>query len=437
MKNKLLLFVVFTVIIHSKYLYSQDFIAMSIADNPKSLFTNPALSLNQKKFFNLPLVGSLNAKVSNNFSFTDIADKTKDDDYRLNTNELLKYLSESNNFFTSKYSMDFLHWGRSIGENDYLGLSFRHRFSGAGSLPHGLAELLFDNPYNKYKTFDIASTFRFVMWNEIGASYSHKLDENWRIGGRVKYLSGMQNVETEKLSYTVEKLPDYYLLSSDVNIKSTNTNYYSSNTRFTLIDNPGIGIDIGAKYQSTDKRFTANASISDLGIIYWSNSINTITKKPNSKFRFDGFGDLDEIGAFDLIKLFDSIGTDFKDTIGLKTMKNYSYSSAIPMTFQASGTYSIDKNFSHNVNLGFAWTSITSEKLHYAVSAGYYWLSKSKNWQLLANYTYYGNSASGIGLGAAYNTKGYQVYAAIDNISSSLNSRLLGFDIGICFFDLF
>ena len=440
MKNKFILFLVLNAMFAHNSIFSQELMTTLIANNPKSLFTNPALSPAKQSFLNLP-IANFSANFNNSFSFSDITEKQNQNNYYVNTNELLRVLSDDNNFLAGKYSLDILHLGMAFNENDYLSFSFRNRFSAAGNLPHALAELVLDNPYNKYKTFDISSTFKFLMWNEVGASYSHKINENWRVGGRLKYLSGMLNVESEKLLYTVEKSTDYYLLSSDLDIRS---NSFLNNEIKLSWFNPGVGVDIGVKYQTTDKRFTTNASVSDLGVIFWSksNSTNTITRNPNNKLRFDGFGDLEKTfnGAFDLTTLFDSIGTEFKETIGLETVKDFSYSSSLPASFQASGTYAIDDNFSHNLSFGFAGTLLTSEKLHYAVSAGYYWLSKNKNWQLLTNYTYYGNSANGWGFGAAYNNKKFQIYVVADNIVSvfsPLNSKFIGFDLGICFFRIF
>jgi long-subunit fatty acid transport protein len=318
----------------------------------------------------------------------------------------LNSLSGDNDFFAGGYSLDIIHLGMAVRENDYISLSFRNRFSAAGSLPRDLAELVLDNPYDKYKTFDISSTFKFIMWNELGLSYSYKFNDNWQLGGRLKYLSGVINAETEKLSYTIDKYYDYYLLSSDVNLRSNvgSSSSSSNNDWFDPVDfNPigyffsnnfsdaGIGIDVGAKYQTTDKRLTANASISDLGMIFWNerNSINTITLNPNNKLKFEGFGDLEQTfnSGADFTTLFDSVGTEFKRTIGIAEVEDYSYSSSLPTLFQASGTYSIDDKFTHNVSLGFAGRLVMSDKFHYAISAGYHWFSDSKRWQLLANYT--------------------------------------------------
>jgi hypothetical protein len=270
MKKRLTFFVIlFTIIFAKTNLVSQDFMTASVVNNPKALFINPALVPDNNRFLNLPVLGSINVNFNNSFSFSDITEK-KDNNYYINPTEFLKILSDANNFSAAKYSVDIFHYGFpcKLIEGNSISLSIRNRMSVGGEVPHDLVELVFDNPLEKHKKFDITSAFKIIGWNEFGASYTHKINDNLRVGGRLKYLSGMMNIESEKFSYTIEKFQDYYLLSGNLDIRSSNNfNSEAIGFNFPFWNNPGVGFDLGAKFQTDDKRFTANASICDIGII--------------------------------------------------------------------------------------------------------------------------------------------------------------------------
>ena len=117
MKNNSIIFLIFAftnILYFSNNLFSQNTIATSVINNPKSLFVNPALSPEGSKFLSLPLLGGLSANFNNSFSFSDITEKNGNS-YYLNSNEFIKVLSNASSFSAAKYSIDIFHIGIPVG----------------------------------------------------------------------------------------------------------------------------------------------------------------------------------------------------------------------------------------------------------------------------------------------------------------------------------
>ncbi|MDR0927208.1 MAG: DUF5723 family protein [Ignavibacteria bacterium] len=412
--------------------FSQDNLSLFIQNNPSAMLINPALTP-ANSFICIPAIGSMGVNVSNSFGLGDISDANSGT-YTLSSSKISDMLTKSNSFLAGDYSVDAINIGAPFGESNFIGLSIRTRGIAAGSIGDGVFELLLDNPFNTYKSYDIVADYKYLLWNEIGFTFAHRWNDNWNFGARVKFLSGMATMETSDFNFVAEKHYDKYYISG-----TQNTNQYDHFD--ALGGNPGFGFDLGAAYTSNDKHFTGMASISDFGIISWNSyARNIVANNPDAKYEFNGLGELKDDfnalkGSYDNLSDFltDSLVPEFMQTIGNDTLSE-SFTSSLPFCIQVGGNYAIDEALSHNVNLAFLGRNISADHYYYAISAGYYWLSPSKHWQLLANYTYYNNSSSGIAIGAVFNAEVVQAFITLDNVSgvfNATNAQHVGMKLGI------
>lgn len=422
-------------------LRAQDNMVLTAKNLPQAMLINPALAP-ERGFMSIPLVGSVDINFNNSFSLNDVITRQNGTNY-LNNSGIINALSGNRNLTMIRMNLDLANVGFRISDKIYGGVSLRSRVHVASDLPGGLFELLVENPYDRYTTFNMAMSPNLVGWNELGISATYRINDNWRVGARLKYLMGVASVESGVINFDMDKQFDRYTLSGDVNIRGGNINFDGNNNDMVegLFGNSGFGADIGVQYTSDDKKWSANASVSDLGTISWNakNSSKIVTRNPNTKFEFMGFGDLQNFAANsdDMGQLLDSVYQKFTRTIGVDTTSGVGFSSSLPTTIQAMGSYAIDPKFRHNVSLGFIGTFPNAERFHYAISAGYNYRTVNGMWELMTNYTYKSNNPLNIGLGVVFLANKFQLFLASDNVISYFsmaNARSANAKLGITVF---
>ena len=168
---------------------AQDHFTFAARDLPQSILSNPAMRPS-RGFVSMPIFGSLSLSFDNSFSYNNIIKKNGEGVRYPDTYGLLK-ATQGNNLTLLRMNLALVNTGFFIGEQDYMGISLRTRVHVGTSLPDGLFGMILDNPIDEYKTFDISTIPNILGWAELGLSYTRDIDENWRVGGRVKYLNGV------------------------------------------------------------------------------------------------------------------------------------------------------------------------------------------------------------------------------------------------------
>lgn len=423
---------------------AQDNITMVAENLPQSMLVNPALRPD-RKFLSIPLIGSFSIGPESSFSYNSIIKKDGAGVKFLDTQSLVNSLS-GNDLVMLRANIDLVNVGFFLTPHDYMSVSMRTRVHVATSMPEDLFSLLLDNPIDKYRNFDMKMTPNMIGWNELGVSYTRDIDKNWRVGGRVKYLAGAVAFQSSGIHFNMDKQYDRYILSGDYNVKAGNYDLSSnSNDKGkAMIDgiyqNPGVGFDVGVSFVSNDKKWRANASISDIGVIFWNaaNSSQIQVKDPSKKYDYTGLGNLKGLtnGTTDIGGLLDSVYNDFSRTVGVDTISG-GFSTWIPATFQAAGNYAIDKYARHNVNVGFIGTLPYKGHFQYAISAGYSYHTVNGMWQLMANYTYKSNNPLNLGLGVVFSAGCFQAFMTTDDVISAFSlasSRGMTARLGLNFF---
>lgn len=399
---------------------AQDNLTMSAKNLPQNFLINPALAPT-KSFLSIPIVGGLNMSVDAPFSINEAVYTNEKGVNYLNSQGIIDALSRHNQFNTT-INLDIINAGYRINDKFFVGLSVRSRAYANGNIPADAFEMLLDNPYDKYKTFNISTTPDVIGWNEIGASFTYTMDKNWSFGARFKYIAGVASATSSGINFELDKQYDRYVLSGDLNLRGGNVDFGKDGMTLGSIglNNSGFGVDLGVSYTSDDQKWNGSVSVSDLGFINWSGdkSSQIVTRNPNKKFDFTGMGELQNLfnNTGNIGHLMDSIYQAFTKTIGVDTLKGTTFTTSLPTTFQAMGSYSFDDHLRHTINVGFMGTLPEYGAMRYSISVGYVYRTLNKRWQVMGNYTYRPNVPFGIGVGAVYTSRSFQWFLSTDNI---------------------
>jgi len=292
---------------------------------------NPALTPS-RGFFNIPVVGSLNAQVgSNSLGYEDIKRILKDEEGFYNNPEFLNSLDDKNrlnlNVHTDILSAGWFRgrnfWSFNVGLRTDVGVELtRSMFTFLNEM-----DQIADNWRNS--RYDISGQQLDInAYAEVGLGYARQLNERLSVGGRVKLLLGIGNLNLKfnrvsldaslpsdarlaelqqmgsltsaDVESLVNEFADYHAdLSLDARLESSfkglnlleSPEGYINDAEFETGDlgiaGYGLGVDLGASYRLTDN-LTLSAAVLDLGFISWSKGSTQVATTGGSDIHMHG-----------------------------------------------------------------------------------------------------------------------------------------------------
>ena len=389
----------------------------------QSSHTNPALR--PKNNVHISLLSSYQFGVTNTgFNYNQIASQVETDE---NGQKVLNIGKLYNS--TNLNGRDYANLGASI---DIFALSFR---SGKGRFSLNVTERIqsrlgYSDALLKAVTTGNTpgQTLRFdgywmkgMHYREIGLGYNRKLkDDKLVVGGRIKTLFGMANINTKKTDFSVTTAEESELyaitLDADMLVQTSGLDAlqegdasYVANTK-----NLGMGLDVGATYTYNEK-LSFSGSIIDLGFINWKTDVTSY--QSNGSFVFEGADNNSMFsgGGFniDVAQLADSIENAFEIT-----EDSSSYRTGLPTKMYLTGYYRLARNTKASVTLYADFIGSFRRGVAVGVS------QKLGRWlQAAATYSVQARSYNNLGFGLTITTgaKGLQLYAVTDNILSVTN----------------
>lgn len=267
---------------------------------------NPAIE-NERNFIAMPALGNLNVGMNGTLALDDII-------YNVN--------GQTTTFLNP--AVDTREFLDAIGDNCKLGTDIKVGILAAGfkgfkgyntialnlrgnvqtHLPSSLLALMKEGVENK--VYDI-SDFRAHAdaYVELALGHSHKINEQWRVGGAVKFLVGAGNIDADFEQAHLALGEDSWDVAVEGQLQSsikglayerevndrTGHEYVSG---FDIdgagINGFGVALDLGAQFKlNQDWKFSA--SVLDLGFINWSNnmlaSTNGVQTFSTDKYSFN------------------------------------------------------------------------------------------------------------------------------------------------------
>jgi hypothetical protein len=408
---------------------------------PQNHLLNPALRPSNSVYIGLPLLSGINFNVNNNFiNFSDVILKGQTGDSVISflhpDYDVDKFLAKikDKNFIEPEIMIQLLGIGFSVGKDSYIFLDVNERIDGNIVLPGDLFRLaLKGNEEFVGSKIDFSSLRGDIKYyREFGAGFSKSITDKLRIGIKGKLLFGIAcaSIDNKSLGITVN---DDYSHTLDANLginisgpltvtmdsKNNISDVVFDDDRFKTKNgvisflsgkqNMGLGLDLGATYDLTDK-IVLSAAITDIGYIRWKKDVTNL--KANNQFEFSGFNMKD---YFSGDKTLDDIGQDMLDSLkNAFTVSNTSapFTTYLPFGVTFGGSYNVTKK----VTLGvLSYSRIIGKQLREALTLSAN-LNLGNAFSTSISYTAENHQYDNLGAGLAFRTGVTQFYFITDRI---------------------
>jgi len=408
---------------------------------PQNHLINPALRPSNSIYIGLPVISGINLNINNNYvNFSDVILKGQPKDSLIsflhpdyNTDKFLARIKDRN-FLEPETMIQLLGVGFSIGNDSYVFLDINERIEGNMVLPGDLFRLaLKGNQEFVGKTIDFSSLRGDIKYyREFGVGFSRNFTDRLRIGVKGKLLFGIAgaSINNRSLGITVNEDYSHTLdanlvinMSGPVNVYMDSKNNIDSVTFddrrfktsagrsdfFSGAKNIGLGLDIGAAYDLTD-RIVLSASVTDLGFIRWKKDVTNL--KADNHFEFSGLNMLDVING---TKTIDEVGSDMLDSLKNAFVVSSSkapFTTFLPFGFSFAGSYSVTKYFSVGL---LSYSRIIGKQIREALTLSAN-LNLGNAFSTSISYTAENRRYDNLGAGVAFRAGVLQFYLLSDRI---------------------
>lgn len=260
--------------------------------------------------------------------------------------------------------------------------------------------------------------FNMHTYLEYGFGYNRQISDKLTVGGRLKLLSGVANIQTKKTELGITTDAEDFDITIDgaAQINTSNINPFVDSTQSSDFNpipyafnfqNSGLAVDLGATYKLNDK-ISFSGSIMDLGSIKWkTNNRNFVTDDFN--FTFRGV-DLNEF-LKDSSDVFQELGDSIQDAFN-QTENTDQYRTSLYTRVYLGGSYQLTKQFSASA-LWYNEFILGKYKTGLTLAAN----AKLGEWlTATVNYSVYNRSFANLGAGFSLRGGPIQFYCMTDNL---------------------
>ncbi|MDR0710948.1 MAG: DUF5723 family protein [Prevotellaceae bacterium] len=279
------------------------------------------------------------------------------------------------------------------------------------------------------------------VYTEFGLGYSRKINDKLTVGGKLKYLIGQANINTDindfkltasadrwaisgsgtinaslplmDIPFSADGLLDLANLNPEINTESLNS--LSDITDLVFSSNTGFGVDLGATYNILPQ-LQLSAALTDLGFIRWRSNLTNANMRVG--FETEGI----EYHPGDKVEdKLDTLLQRLEDAF-VSTGAHNSYTTALSTRFNVGAEYSVVNN---KIGFGLLSSTLYTNKSLYTdltVAANLRpctWFSTSFSYSLLDG------RLSNLGFGAQLRVMPFNMYLAIDRIPLTFASQKL------------
>jgi hypothetical protein len=408
---------------------------------PQNHMLNPALRPSNSVYIGLPVVSGINLNINNNFvNFSDVFLKGQPKDSIISFlhpgYDVEKFLAKikDRNFFEPESMIQLLGIGFSVGKDSYVFLDINERIEANFVLPRDLFRLALKGNEGFVGSKIDLSSLRADMkyYREFGAGFSRNFTDKLRIGIKGKLLFGIATTSMDNKSLGITVNEDYshtldanmtvnisgpitVNMDSKHNISSVvfddNTFKTASGIRDFLSGkkNMGLGLDIGATYDLTD-RIVLSGSITDLGFIRWKKNVTNL--KASNKFEFSGLNMLDVLNG---TKTIDEVGQEMLDSLKnafVVSNTKSPFTTYLPFGVSLGGSYNVTKKFAVGL---LSYTRVIDKQIREAVTLSAN-LNLGNAFSTSLSYTAENYQYDNLGAGLAFRAGIAQFYIVTDRI---------------------
>lgn len=384
-------------------------------------YLNPAFTPDANIYISLPL-GMQSFGVSNSgFNLRHLLHSRPQDDSLVFDAARAVDKMGKRNFLTAESYNELLAFGFRIKDN-YFSFSATNRLTTNFIYTDDLFRLALEGNGKSYlgKRANLGNIgYNLNSYMEYAIGYNRKVNAKLSVGGRIKFLSGIMNVNTKKTRlglYTDAETFDLTLDgSASINSSGIKPFYdtlapdnYNPLSNSINFKNFGIALDLGGTYKLNEK-ISLSASVLDIGFIRWKTDNANFDMK-DINYTFDGVN----LNQFlkDSVK---SVTEQLKDTLNnifTGSENAESYKTGLNTRFYIGGTYKLTNYFTAGFTL---YNEIIKSRYRAAVIVS--GNLKLNSWLgVTLNYSTYARSYGNIGLGLSLRGGPIQFFVATDNV---------------------
>lgn len=410
---------------------------------------NPAVS-NRQSYFAIPVIGDVNVSLHSTAGVGDFVYSSNGQTVSfmhpsIDTEKALKPFQKDVRL-EEDFRLDLLSMGfAGKKQRGYTTVSLGVREHASLTLPGQLFRMAKEGPSNQ--TYDLSAVNAHAdAFGEIAVGHSHKIGEHLEVGGKVKLLLGVGNVDASAKGTTLELGEDAWSATVDAEVQASvkGLEYVSTTemrgpegqqTPHTFINDIkfgknkglngfGAAVDLGAVY--TYNTLSVGVAVLDLGGIQWNNNLLASTDGPHtvSTGEYTFSADDDSSNSFE--NEFDRLGNAAKELYELKDMGDQgSRFTKLGATLNASVEYKIPNHEWLSVGLlsttRFQGERTWNEERLSVNLAPVKWFALSVS----AATGTFGNSLGGM---VSLHPKGFSIFAGMDSFGTpySVNGIPLG-----------
>jgi len=300
-------------------------------NSPVRTYYNPAFQPLSKFYINLPVLGSTFIEAGNN-SLT-----LKDVVYNKN-GETILFLNpagDKNKFYKSLHNETWLNTDLQLNllgfgfrfENSYFSFDITEKVDGGIFFPKDMFKLLlYGTPELENNIFNFKNLGGSVSaYTEVALGYSKILNDQWSVGGKVKFLAGNANASLSNDHLSLNANIDQWLLNGKGSFKISSPAQVTIGEKLDSIEftkpgstsdwfkpsGMGAGLDIGFTYKPI-QQLTVSAALTDLGFIKWKSNIKKVGYDMN--YTFDGLVKINNLDSVDMDAFVDTLSNAFKNS---------------------------------------------------------------------------------------------------------------------------
>ena len=246
---------------------------------------NPAFQPVSDFYMPVPIIGFFNVTGGNNqFMLKDLYfdDPTTGNKIgALHPNAQSQVWNNISPFFRANTEIQFtlLSWGWRFKENGYFHINSSERIEMLGGIPTSLFGQMLNPEMNQMDLTQLSAIGN--VYSELALGYSHRINEKWTVGGKVKVLFGHAHANAQFDNLNMEVAGQNATLTGKGNMvvagainspllygDITTEEYLSTIWTHLIPSGYGGAVDLGFTYKPI-KQLQISAAVTDLGVMRW------------------------------------------------------------------------------------------------------------------------------------------------------------------------
>lgn len=253
---------------------------------------NPALD-NEQGYVAIPVLGNVTTTMRSNLAVDNIffvrnGHMTTLLNPNVSVSDVMSGIND-NNRVSADIKMQLIGGGfKKWGGYNTIGINVRANVS--AKIPGTLFEMAKEGLTNKtYNIEDMKG--HGDAYAEIALGHSRKINEKWKVGGKLKVLLGLGNVDVYADHANIQLGEDGYVIDAKARVETSIKNFVylekakdpktsQGNTKYVndfeigkkTINGIGLGLDLGAEY-TFDDNWKFSLALLDFGFLHWNNNI--------------------------------------------------------------------------------------------------------------------------------------------------------------------